>query len=128
VLDEILRQLQVHGWGEQDIFAVHLSLEEALVNAIKHGNRSDPHKTVTIRCSLSARKFLVEIADQGQGFDPNAIPDPTDPEHIESPTGRGLMLMRTFMTKVEFNAKGNAVRMEKEKSPSEERTDKPAET
>lgn len=113
LLREVLHQLETHNWPEHDVFGVHLAFEEALVNAIKHGNRFDPAKKVHVRCRMNFEVVQIEIADEGKGFDPNLVPDPTDPEHIEAPNGRGIMLMRSFMTKVEYNAAGNAVFMEK---------------
>ncbi len=120
LLSEITGELEHRGWSDRDIFAVQLAVEEALVNAIKHGNRSDPGKTVTVSCWLSEDLFRIEIEDQGDGFDPATVPDPTSPERLEEPTGRGIMLMRTFMTKVTYNAKGNAVVLEKRRSTSDQ--------
>lgn len=120
VLDALLRQLQLHEWGEHDTFAVHLAVEEALVNAIKHGNQDDPAKQVHVVSRVSVESVLIEIADEGPGFDPGAVPDPTEDENLEAPSGRGLMLMRSFMSRVEFNARGNRVVMEKRRSPSGE--------
>ena len=113
VLDELLRQLEHHDWHEQEVFAVHLAVEEALVNAIKHGNRYDPEKSVRVVSHVSPQRVRIEIEDEGQGFDPDAVPDPTHDENLELPSGRGLMLMRSFMNRVEFNALGNRVVMEK---------------
>ena len=88
-------------------------MEEALVNAVKHGNKYDPAKKVHVRVGISSNLFRAEIADEGDGFDPDKLPDPTDPDYLDKPNGRGVMLMRNFMTKVEYNPKGNAVFMEK---------------
>ena len=115
ILDEVLKQLQQHCWIQHDIFSVHLALEEALVNAIKHGNRLDSAKHVRIACRMSPDLLRVEISDEGEGFDPSAIPDPTEPDRIETPTGRGIMLMRRFMSRVEYNQVGNCVVLEKER-------------
>jgi serine/threonine-protein kinase RsbW len=73
---------------------------------------------VTVTCWLSQDLFRIEIEDQGEGFDPDAVPDPTSPERLEEPTGRGIMLMRTFMSKVAYNSKGNGVVLEKRRSGS----------
>lgn len=113
VLDELLEQLTAHGWPEHDVQGVHLAIEEALVNAIRHGNRSDPEKRVFVNCRLSPEYFWIEIRDEGAGFKPEEVPDPTDPEHLEIPSGRGIMLMRAFMSFVEYNDVGNCVVMEK---------------
>ncbi len=113
VQEEILQKLQQQHWIERDVFGVRLALEEALVNAIKHGNASDPSKQVRIACRLFGNRLRIEITDQGRGFDPAQVPDPTDPQRIPCPCGRGIMLMRNFMSRVEFNALGNQVAMEK---------------
>ena len=118
VLDEILRRLQELEWAEEDLFGVHLSLEEAIVNAIKHGNRLDAEKQVRIDCELSAQGLRIEIADQGAGFNPDHVPDCTCEENLDNPSGRGIMLMRTFMSSVEYNARGNQVTMRKERTRS----------
>jgi serine/threonine-protein kinase RsbW len=116
LLDDLIAQLKQANWSEHDVFGVHLSVEEALVNAIKHGNRGDPDKEVQVKIGVSADRIRVEITDQGPGFRPEDVPDPTLEENLETPSGRGLMLMRTFMSKVQHNARGNGVLMEKDRS------------
>lgn len=113
ILDEIIRQLEVHDWQPMEVFGIHLSIEEALVNAIKHGNRYDADKRVLIECQVSAERMQIEIEDEGAGFNPADVPDCTDDDRLEVPSGRGLMLMRNFMTAVRYNEKGNRVFMEK---------------
>jgi len=115
VLDEMLKKLAENGWGEEDTFGVHLAVEEALMNAIKHGNQLDPEKSVDVAYRLNATDLEIEVEDEGDGFDPNDVPDPTLEENLELPSGRGLMLMRTFMGVVEHNEKGNRVAMAKVK-------------
>ena len=113
VVREVVGQLRTHGWPRDEIFGVHLALEEGLVNAVRHGNRSDSHKRVHFRCSLSGERIWIEIEDEGVGFDPHCLPDPTAPENLCRDGGRGVMLMRAYMSRVEFNAVGNCVTMEK---------------
>ncbi len=120
VLDELLAQLEARQWQQRDIFAVHLATEEALANAIRHGNRSDVGKNVHVVCLLGGDRIRIEITDEGRGFDPSALPDPTCAEYLHTPCGRGVMLMRAFMSRVEFNARGNCVIMEKERGQGEE--------
>jgi serine/threonine-protein kinase RsbW len=98
---------------ERDVFSIKLALEEALVNAIKHGNQMDPAKKVHVNYLVTADRFEIRITDEGPGFDPADVPDPTDVENLERPCGRGLMLMRYYMTEVEYNACGNSVHMRK---------------
>ncbi|HZN34134.1 MAG TPA: response regulator [Pirellulaceae bacterium] len=122
--------------GEADVIRVCIALEEALRNAMYHGNleltseqrEGDPVKyqeliedrntrdpfagrvlTVTVSVTPTSGRFT--IRDQGPGFDPRKLPDPTDPENIEKVSGRGLLLMRTFMDEVVFNESGNQVTM-----------------
>jgi serine/threonine-protein kinase RsbW len=118
VLDELLDALRELNWIQHDVFGVHLAVEEALVNAIKHGNRHDPGKNVRFACRVSDERVQVEIADEGPGFNPRAVPDCTMDENLEVPSGRGLMLMRSFMSRVEYNDKGNCVVMEKVRGKS----------
>ena len=121
MLQEVLDHLEKENWVQHDIFGVHLAVEEALVNAIRHGNRLDTRKHVHVACRMSPNLLRIEITDQGEGFDPTAIPDPTDPEHIDSPSGRGIMLMRSFMSRVEYNDVGNQVIMEKERAKEDQK-------
>ena len=114
LLDEILKQLAVHDWTQRDIFSVHLAMEEALVNAIKHGNCCDLAKHVHVVCQVSRERMSVVIRDEGEGFNPDEVPDPTDPDNLEVPSGRGVLLMRSFMSSVEYNGAGNTVTMTKD--------------
>lgn len=116
VLDELLRQLRHRQWPDSDVFGIHLATEEALVNAIKHGNRMDKGKFVDISIVLSAKRIWIEITDQGSGFDPRAVPDCTAPENLEIPSGRGLRLMRHFMSKIEHSDQGNRATMAKKRT------------
>ena len=113
IVKTVLDQLTAQNWSQQEVFSVHLALEEALVNAIIHGNGLDAEKTVRVKCRLGPERFCIEIRDQGPGFAVQDVPDPTECENLERPCGRGIMLMRSFMTSVAFNAEGNCVVMEK---------------
>ena len=113
VQERILRLLEQRAYTEKDLFGVKLALEEAIVNAIKHGNGMDPDKSVRVICELNDERVQIVIEDEGPGFHPEDVPNPTDDENLEKPSGRGLMLMRAFMTTVEYNAKGNRVLLEK---------------
>jgi serine/threonine-protein kinase RsbW len=116
LLDEVLARLEAEHWVQHDIFGIHLAMEEALVNAIQHGNRFDSRKNVHVTCRMAPDRVQIEIADEGPGFNPNGVPDPTCPERIHKPGGRGVMLMRAFMNRVEFNDQGNRVVMEKQRA------------
>lgn len=119
VTDELLEQLGIHGWSPSDIFAIHLAAEEAIVNAIVHGNKLDSAKVVRVACVVSPTLARIEVTDEGPGFDPGSVPDCRLEDRLDAPSGRGVMLMRTFMTRIEYSARGNRVLMEKQKSPAE---------
>ncbi|MCI0499125.1 MAG: ATP-binding protein, partial [Planctomycetales bacterium] len=97
VIQSLLQTLQAHSFGEDVIFAIHLSLEEAFVNAIKHGNHADPEKIVTVHCLITPEKFDISIADEGFGFDPEGIPDPRCNSNLYKSTGRGVLLIQSYM-------------------------------
>lgn len=113
VVIELLQYLEQDNWAEDDVFGIHLAVEEAVANAIKHGNKLDPAKRVQVSMQCSAELLRIEVEDEGSGFDPDDVPDPTQEENLELPSGRGIMLMRNFMSFVEFNSIGNRVVMEK---------------
>ena len=85
------------------------------MKARKNGNQEDPAKEGMVQTHVSATAVKIEVTDEGGGFDPEAVPDPTDDENLEAPSGRGLMLMKSFMSSVEFNDAGNHVAMTKSK-------------
>ncbi len=113
VQERILAMLETSGYTDRDVFGVKLSLEEALVNAIKHGNGMDPEKLVKVQCRVDDVEVLITIEDEGEGFNPEDVPDPTDDDNLEKPSGRGLMLMRAFMTGIHYNERGNRVELHK---------------
>jgi serine/threonine-protein kinase RsbW len=110
--------LAVSEFAMTDQFAIQLAVEEALLNAVKHGNQMDPQKRVHLRFVVGSKGFRIQIRDEGRGFDPDGAPDATDPMHLERPTGRGLRLIRHYMHEVRFNAKGNAVTLVRRRSPA----------
>jgi serine/threonine-protein kinase RsbW len=113
VQEEIERALIQWEFEDREIFSIKLALEEALVNAIKHGNQLDKGKKVYISYSISAERFDIRIDDEGKGFDPDDVPDPMAPENLERPSGRGLLLMRHYMTEVIYHPPGNVLTMSK---------------
>jgi serine/threonine-protein kinase RsbW len=106
---QVLAQLHVFAYDERACFAVHLACEEALANALRHGNRHDPTKRVSLVSEVGPDGLRIEIEDEGPGFNPATVPDPTAPENLENESGRGLLLMRAYMDKVEFHGRGNRV-------------------
>jgi len=113
IQEEVERALRTNHFEDHDIFGVRLALEEALINAIKHGNQLDRNKKVHISYRVQPDQFHVHIRDEGTGFDPSDVPDPLDPENLERPCGRGLLLMRHYMSEVAIDAPGNSLRMSK---------------
>lgn len=109
LIDELSTAMADDGYGDKDIFGMRLILEEAIVNAIKHGNRYDPNRHVQVRWSIAPGRVLAEVEDEGAGFDPFEVPDPTDAENLERPCGRGLLLIRSYATWVRYNDRGNRV-------------------
>ena len=86
-----------------------VGLTEALSNAMLYGNAHDPTKSVLVEIAFQLESIQARVTDQGGGFDPSAVPDPTRPENLTKPCGRGLFLMRSLMDEVMFNDQGNQV-------------------
>lgn len=111
VCKQILTKLEANKFGKDDIFAVHLTLEEAFLNAVKHGNKMDPTKKVKVEYYVDPEKVDISITDEGNGFEPENIADPRFGEKLFEPGGRGLLLMNSYMDIVEYNEQGNSVHM-----------------
>jgi len=92
-------------------FNLRVALCEALANAIVYGNRLDPAKQVQVRVVLTPEKLSVQVCDEGDGFDPSEVPDPTAPDRLEMSVGRGLFLIRQLVDEVRFNDRGNSICM-----------------
>ncbi len=114
----ILSACSACGYDPDTVFAIKLALEEAITNAIKHGNRNETDKRVMVCYSVKPERLIVMVRDEGQGFDLGSVPDPTSDENLERPNGRGIMLMHSYMNKVRFNQRGNEVWMLKEIRPA----------
>ena len=109
----ILAEVERCGYCESAAFAIKLALEEAMTNAVRHGNANDPGKRIFIRYTVTTERTEIVIRDEGRGFQPEAVPDPTRPENIDRPNGRGIMLMRAYLDEVIFSSDGNQVRLVK---------------
>src|SRR5438552_12513840 len=107
------KRLRSFGYSDEEILDIHQALEEAMVNAIKHGNQCDCRKRVRIAFCIGADCFQVCIEDEGQGFDPKRVPSPLTSDRLEIPCGRGLLMMKHFMSEVRHLNPGNAVVMVK---------------
>ena len=88
------------GFDEEEQYRVNLSVRESLANAIEHGNKFADHKMVLIVLRLNDEALSVTIRDFGEGFDPNQVPNPLDPQNLLNPDGRGILYMRSFMDEV----------------------------
>ena len=115
---EIEQALLAVEFAEAEIFAIKMAVEEALVNAVKHGNQMDPDKVVRVVYRADRDRFDIRITDEGSGFDPVDVPDPTAPENLERPCGRGLLLIRYYMTDVAFADRGSTITMFKVRNGS----------
>lgn len=109
----ILSSMDSLGYPDESIRKMKIILTELFANAIYHGNKGDHSKKVTIGHIINKKKTLVSIMDEGYGFDPKTIPDPTLPENLIKDCGRGLYIVRSYVDKLEFNAKGNRVTVAK---------------
>lgn len=105
----VMAALDERGYDKAASFAVRLALEEALTNAVRHGNKEDPSRHVTLQYEIGDAEAVIDVQDEGEGFDPSAVPDPTAAENLDIPSGRGLMLMRSFMADVTIHPPGNRV-------------------
>ena len=114
--DQVLHLVRQQAYSEDAQFAIKLALEEALINAIKHGNREDTAAQIVIEYDVNAARAIIQVTDEGGGFDPARLPDPRAQENLESPCGRGILLMRAYMDEVRYNPRGNSVRMVKKKA------------
>jgi serine/threonine-protein kinase RsbW len=109
VLQTILDAMTAAGFPEQEIYRLHMALQEALVNANKHGHAGDWAKPIAVRYHVSEKGVVTEIEDHGSGFNPDEVPDPLAPENLERPSGRGLLMMRAYMSNVCHNEQGNCI-------------------
>jgi len=107
-LNKRLLELGIVSQGDSDVI---IALDEAIVNAIKHGNKNDPNKSVRIVAELSARGARFTVRDEGPGFSRDGLPDPTDPLRLLVPSGRGLLLISHIMDDVRHNECGNEICM-----------------
>ena len=111
VQEAILRACRNAHFDEDAFFAVKLALDEAVTNAIKHGNKLDPTKEVEVTATVSPRSVHVRVRDEGPGFDRTGVPDPTLEENLDKCSGRGLLLIEAYMTDVSWSADGRTIDM-----------------
>lgn len=113
------KMAQLAGFDDDDALNIGLAVREGAINAIVHGNRSDPSLEVNITLTANSEGFSAHITDEGDGFDPDAAPDPTDEENLLATSGRGLLLMRAFVDDIVYSrreTRGMEVTMTKKKT------------
>ena len=103
---EILSDVRRYGYCEEAEFAIKLALEEAMTNAVRHGNDNDASKQVTVRFDVNAERAIIIVRDEGNGFIPEDVPDPTTDDRLSIPNGRGIMLMRAYVDEIEYRDNG----------------------
>jgi len=94
-----------------EVADLFVALDEAFVNAVKHGNRNNPEKLLRVTSELSQREAIFTVEDEGDGFNVAEIPDPTDPSNLFKSTGRGVLLIYNIMDEVEYSDRGNKLKM-----------------
>jgi serine/threonine-protein kinase RsbW len=109
VIDAVLEEMAVAGYGERDVFGIRLSLEEAVTNALEHGNHYDPAKVVEVSWQVDEAQVLATVEDQGVGFEPWRVADPCTAEGVARPSGRGVLLMCHYLSWLCYNERGNRV-------------------
>jgi serine/threonine-protein kinase RsbW len=108
LIDDLCAQFHIQ---EEHYGNILIALTEGVNNAIYHGNKQDPEKSVKVKYSASEDEFEFTIEDEGAGFDFENVPDPTSPENIEKPNGRGVFLMKHLSDEIEFDDEGRIVIM-----------------
>jgi serine/threonine-protein kinase RsbW len=104
------------GFSSDSQYWIGLSVREAVTNAIQHGNKEDPEKSVVLAFKLEEDRLIIRVRDQGEGLLEEKIPDPLDPENLLKPGGRGIFFVRSFMDNVSFSLPeegGSEILMEK---------------
>lgn len=109
-------------FDKENVERMGLAIREAVANGVRHGNQLDPDKYVEVEFDLKQDEMILRITDQGEGFDLTAVPDPLAPDNLFNPSGRGILLMRSFMDEVSFDSAsqgGTVVTMRKSLPPEE---------
>ena len=120
VMESALEQIAM---DEEQVHWLGMAGREAVINAILHGNRREPAKRVLVEIDLEGDEVVVRVADEGDGFDLEALADPTAPENLLRPSGRGIFMMRQFADQIEYSfpaKRGTVVTMRKRIAPPQE--------
>ena len=107
-IDEVTNTV---GINQDNYGKILVATLEAVNNAITHGNKANPQKIVDVEITFDNNEMIITVTDEGYGFNPSSIPDPTMPENIEELSGRGVFLMKKLADSISFNEKGNSVTM-----------------
>ena len=112
LLEELIENIaDTYNVGEDTFANMMTCLNEALINAIKHGNKFDATKKVIVNADVDHKRLIWTVTDEGEGFDYVHLPDPTSPENLESLTGRGVFIIKHLADQCIFNTKGNEVEL-----------------
>ena len=111
ISSDLMQELRRKDIKEEVIFEVHVSFEEALRNAMMHGNRQDPEKKVLVETEITDGVLYIAVEDEGEGFEPSSIPDPTLEENLLKESGRGVYLINRLMDEVKYENNGRRVIM-----------------
>lgn len=120
LIEELMSALGEAGWEGSELFHIQMAAEEALINAVTHGNKEDESKSVEIEFRISPKIARLRFKDEGSGFKPETLPDPTADENLEEIHGRGVFLIMQMMTEVNYNDCGNEVTMIKRRQEASE--------
>ena len=112
-IDKLIPEIKQLPLDTGQVHDIRLSLEEALINAIKHGNKFDPELVVEVSVGSDDASLTITVTDQGKGFDFKNIPDPTKPDNFQKLSGRGVLLIKHHMDSVEFLNGGSQIKMSK---------------
>lgn len=113
ILDYLMKRVEKNGVINSEDSNLFIALDEAFVNAVKHGNKFDATKCVRISAEVSAKEARFTVEDEGEGFNVNEIPDPTNPENLFKTSGRGVLIIHNVMDEVHYNERGNRLEMVK---------------
>ena len=107
------------GLGDDDVAKLELAVDEACANVIEHAHGHDSNKEVTVRATFDAATLRIEVVDEGEGFDPTAVPNPLEGDNVLKGSGRGVFLINQLMDEVEYADSGRQVQMRKRPEPVE---------
>ena len=111
VQQSVLDGMESFGYGEENRFAVRIAVEEAMANAVLHGHRGDQDQLIEIHWTISSSQVAMFVSDDGRGYNSSAVPDPTADENLTLPSGRGLAMIKAFMTTVHVSDAGRKIKM-----------------